>query len=70
MAIGLKESVQVSSYIPKETKQRMERIAAANRRKTISCQIEEALLKYLPEMEASFLPPTQEARSGKKNTAA
>ena len=54
MAIGLKESVQVSSYIPKETKKRMERIAAANRRKTISCQIEEALLKYLPE--AARLP--------------
>lgn len=70
MAVGLKESVQVAAYVPKEIKKRMERISAANRRKTISAQIEEALVKYLPEMEASFLPPAQDARSGKKHTAA
>ena len=65
-----RNTVPVTSYVEPELKARMDRIVAANRHMSLSRQIDEALAKYLPVLEASFSPPTQEARSGKKKTAA
>lgn len=65
-----KYTVPITGYVTPETKDRMERISANNRHMRMSRIIDEAVRKYLPELEASFLPPAQEARSGKKKTAA
>lgn len=70
MEMITKNCVPVTGYITPETKARLEQIYARNRHMKISRIVDEAITKYLPELEASFLGPTQEARSGKRRRTA
>jgi len=47
----------------------MEELAANNRRKNISCQVEEALAMYLPTLGINFNQPIQGAHGKRKATA-
>lgn len=63
MATGLKNSVQITAYIDPHLKERMDRLSASNRRKSLSAQVEEAVEQYLQhEEQSSFRRPTQNAR--------
>jgi hypothetical protein len=62
--LPLRENVRVvavTSYIPRDMKERMDRVVALDRHMTISRLIDEAVERYLPELESrSFPKPTQE----------
>jgi hypothetical protein len=59
-AMAAKNTVPITSYIPPALKERMERIVAKDRHMTISRLIDEAVERYLPELESrSFPRPTQ-----------
>lgn len=66
MALGLKNSVQITAYIDPALKERMERLSAGSRRRSLSAQIEEALERYLDAEEGRFPRPTQNPRSRHK----
>lgn len=72
MAMKTTNTVPITGYVTPVTKERLERIYARDRHMKISRIVDEAVTKYLPELEASFQEPTQEARSGKakRNTTA
>jgi hypothetical protein len=60
-SMAAKNTVPVTSYIPPALKQRMERVVAEDRHMTISRLIDEAVERYLGELERrSFPKPTQE----------
>lgn len=66
-----KNTVPVTGYVTPDTKARLERLYAQDRHMKISRIVDEAIVKYLPELEASFTELTQGAHSvkRKRNTA-
>ena len=61
MQMAAKNTVPITSYVPPALKERMERVVAGDRHMTISRLIDEAVERYLPELESrSFPKPTQE----------
>ncbi len=67
MALGLKNSVQITAYIDPNLKERMDRLSATSRRKSLSAQVEEAMEQYLEHEErASFRQPTRNPRGRHK----
>lgn len=73
MAVGLRNSVQISAYIAPHLKAEIDRIAKENRRESISFQVETALMRYVEEKkrqeQPSFSKPTQKPH-GKRRRAA
>lgn len=72
MAVGLKNSVQISAYIAPALKAEMDQIAKENRRESISFQVETALMRYVEEKkrdQPSFSKPTQKPHGKRKRAA-
>lgn len=69
MLTKTRKSLPVTGYVAPHIKRQMEELAANNRRKNISCQVEEALAMYLPTLGINFNQPIQGAHGKRKATA-